>query len=530
MQSRPGPLREGLLDTTTAKATGQVRMIRRYVLVLAVLLTVAGLLTFFYKWQVLGFPVSAEQQTPTWIVETAIRFESGPASIKVNLQIPTLTPGFERLNDYAVSKNYGFGVNYVGTRREAQWTIRRAEGPQTLYYRIVVFENPNANQSDITPPFPLPPVINEPLKTAVDVIVSEVREHSADAASFTAELLRLANDPSPGPNIELLLADAQTRAEFVQRMTTVLAAARIPARMIRGIQLADQQRQAELIPWLEIHDGDRWRQFNPANGVETLPDRYLIWWRGSEPLVSVEGGHNAEVDFAVQKYYLDTQDIAEQRAAKDQAFLIDFSLFSLPIKTQAVYGVILMIPLGALIVVLMRNVVGIDTFGTFMPVLIALSFRETQLVRGIILFTVLVALGLSIRFLLERLRLLLVPRLSAVLIIVVLLMLMISIVSHKLGMETGLSVALFPMVIIAMTIERMSVVWEERGPGDAMKSATGSLIVALLAYLLMGMDWLEHLVFTFPELLLIVLAVVILLGRYTGYRLTELKRFRALTN
>ena len=503
-------------------------MTRRYVISLAIVLTVAGLATFLYKWQTLGFPLTVEQRTPTWIVETSISFDAGRGSIKVNLQIPTLTPGFERLDDYAVSKNYGFGVNYVGTRREAQWTVRRASGPQTLYYRIVVFENPNANQSDITPPFPLPPVITEPLKTAVDVIVEEVREHSADAASFTAELLRLANDPSPNPNIELLLADARGRADFVQTMTTVLAAARIPARMIRGIQLADQQRQADIIPWLEIHDGDRWRYFNPANGEEALPDDYLIWWRGSEPLVTVEGGSNVDVSFAVKRYYLDTMEIARKRAARDEAVLVDFSLFSLPIQTQAVYAVILMIPLGALVVVVMRNVIGIDTFGTFMPVLIALSFRETQLLRGILLFTLLVALGLSIRFLLERLRLLLVPRLSSVLIVVVILMLLISILTHKLGIETGLSVALFPMVIIAMTIERMSVVWEERGPGDAMRSATGSLIVALLAYFLMGMNWLEHLIFTFPELLLVVLAGVILLGRYTGYRLTELKRFRSL--
>ncbi len=44
----------------------------------------------------------------------------------------------------------------------------------------------------------------------------------------------------------------------------------------------------------------------------------------------------------------------------------------------------------------------------------------------------------------------------------------------------------------------------------------------------MGMNWLEHLIFTFPELLLLILAIVILLGRYTGYRLVELRRFKAL--
>ncbi len=44
----------------------------------------------------------------------------------------------------------------------------------------------------------------------------------------------------------------------------------------------------------------------------------------------------------------------------------------------------------------------------------------------------------------------------------------------------------------------------------------------------MGMAWLEHLVFTFPELLLVVLAIIVLAGRYTGYRLLELSRFKAL--
>jgi hypothetical protein len=109
------------------------------------------------------------------------------------------------------------------------------------------------------------------------------------------------------------------------------------------------------------------------------------------------------------------------------------------------------------------------------------------------------------------------------------LMLFISMASHRMGMETGLSVALFPMVIIAMTIERMSVVWEERGATDAIRAGLGSLLVAIAAYIFMGMAWLEHLIFTFPELLLVILALVVLAGRYTGYRLTELRRFKELS-
>jgi hypothetical protein len=503
-------------------------MTKNTVWVLAAILTVVGTLMFLYKWLVLGFPLYEKQKIPAWTVETTIRFDSGPGSIKVNLQIPNLTPGFGKLDHYSVSKNFGFGVNYAGGGREAQWTVRRADGQQTLYYRIVVYEDKGSQQSDTTPPFPIPPLINEPLRTAVEVLVAEVREHSADPASFTAELLRLINNPSPNSNIELILADARSSADLVQTMTTILAFARIPARMIRGLVLQEQQRDVTPVPWLEIHDGDRWRYFNPTSGDEGLPENYLIWWRGSDPLIQVEGGSNVVVSFAAQKNYLDAMAIAEKRAEIEQSPLFDFSLYSLPIQTQSVYSVILMIPIGALIMVLMRNVVGVDAFGTFMPVLIALAFRETQLFWGMVLFVLLVAMGLSIRFLLERLRLLLVPRLASVLIVVVLLMMLVSILSHKLGMETGLSVALFPMVIIAMTIERMSVVWEERGPGEAMRAGVGSLVVAIVAYLAMDVNWLEHLIFAFPELLLLVLASVILLGRYTGYRFTELGRFKAM--
>ena len=52
--------------------------------------------------------------------------------------------------------------------------------------------------------------------------------------------------------------------------------------------------------------------------------------------------------------------------------------------------------------------------------------------------------------------------------------------------------------------------------------------MAALAYLVMSLELVEHLVFVFPELLLLLLAATLLLGRYSGYRLVELIRFRVL--
>jgi hypothetical protein len=217
------------------------------------------------------------------------------------------------------------------------------------------------------------------------------------------------------------------------------------------------------------------------------------------------------------------------RGEISKPLLLKLSLFSLPVNTQAVYRVMLLVPVGAFILVILRNIVGIKTFGTFMPVLIALAFRETGLLWGIFFFTLVVAAGLAIRFCMERLKLLLVPRLASVLIVVVLLLAALSVLTNSVGVHRGLSVALFPMVILTMTIERMSIVWEERGPGEAFVAGLGSLLTAALAFVIINVKYIEHLVFVFPELLLVLLAATLLLGRYSGYRLMDLYRFRVLS-
>ena len=94
-------------------------------------------------------------------------------------------------------------------------------------------------------------------------------------------------------------------------------------------------------------------------------------------------------------------------------------------------------------------------------------------------------------------------------------------------MAVGLQVTVFPMVVLAWTIERMSMLWDEDGPGEALVQAGGSLAAAVLAYLVMRVHVVDYWAQYFPELLLLLLAGIILIGRYTGYRLSELVRFKS---
>jgi hypothetical protein len=274
-------------------------------------------------------------------------------------------------------------------------------------------------------------------------------------------------------------------------------------------------------------NGEKWLYFNLENGEQGLPADRLVWWIGDGELVKLEGGKQAQVNFSLSNSEMNAIRLAKLTDENTDAGFLEYSLYGLPLSTQQTFQIMVVIPIGVLVILILRNLGGLQTLGTFTPVLIALAFRETQLGFGILLFTVITTLGLSLRSYLEHLKLQMLPRLSVVLTFVVVLIAVISLFSHKLGLERGLSVALFPMVILTMTIERLSITWEERGGGHAFKVAIGTLVAATLAHLLMSIPEVVYFVFTFPAILMILVGFMLAMGRYRGYRLTELFRFKA---
>lgn len=505
-------------------------MLKRFHLPLVILvLCSASLGMFFHKVYNLGFPLLPAQTADNWIVEARVSFEPTGGAVTARVFIPNDPKRFALLDENFISRGYGLTTDLSGENREAIWTTRQPSGRQTLYYRTTVSQMERERRAEAPYPGPVSmPNLEEPYRSAADAVVQRVRERSADITSFATVLIRDMNN-TPDENMALFVSRTDTDRDKVRTAIQLLAGARIPARMVHGIPLTDRARDLQPQVWLEVHNTRQWVAINPNTGAVGYPANFLVWWYGDQDPVRLQRARNPHISFAVTQNFQDAVDVAQQRAQMMDSRLVDFSLFGLPIQTQNMYRVLLLVPVGAMLIVLLRNIVGIQTFGTFMPILIALSFRETELLGGVILFTLIVSLGLAIRFYLERLKLLLVPRLAAVVIVVIMIMLTLSILSHNLGIEHGLSIALFPMVILAMTIERMSLVWEEHGPSDAIRQGIGSLAVAVAGYLLMINPYIDHLFFVFPELLLIVLAVTLLLGRYTGYRLSELLRFRALS-
>ena len=494
--------------------------------VVIIFLFVLGTSLFLYRWLHFKVPLTPAKTQDSWTIEANLQFKAGSGPIKVAFYIPNNPPNFATLDESFVSRNYGVTAQKQGPNRIASWSIRRATGMQSIYYRGVFYRSDSLSPPLTAPDYIEKEAVDDTQKLAIDNILDRARRRSADISTFAIETIKILNNGN-SDNAAILLNGDDSVENVIKTAILVLSYANIYAEQMNGFHLKTQQ-SADLQHWLIIYNEQKWIYLNPRTGQVGLPQNFLIWQYGAQPLSSVEGGSQTQFSLSISENLVSALQIAKIRGALRQSQLLRFSAFELPLKSQYVYRIILTVPIGAFVILLLRNFIGIATFGTFMPVLIALAFRETNLIIGIVLFVFIVAAGLCVRFYLEQLRLLLVPRLTAILTIVILLMFAISILSQRLGLESGLSIALFPMVILTMTIERMCITWDERGADEAIKSVTGSLVAAVFAYLVMHQANVEYLFFSFPELLLSLLGIILLTGQYHGYRLSELYRFKSL--
>ncbi|MGY4493404.1 osmotic stress tolerance membrane protein RloB [Pseudomonas sp. TE3610] len=504
-----------------------MRSLTLHLKVLIAVLVTLGLAVTAYQIFVLGIPVTEDETDDLWNIDAKVEFVASPKDpVKIQMFVPPLTRDYVSLNESFISNNYGVNVNRVDGNRKVTWSARRATGNQTLYYRLVLTKRYSSEKPKIKgPTFRDSMAIDGPEKIAAEALLAPIRQHSADVETFVSETIKRVNNLSDD-NVKLLLAGDPSTAHKASIVDLLLSIAHVPMEKVHTIRLvADQPQAPEL--WLRSFNGSQWLYFNPDTGEQGLPSDRLLWWTGDENLISVEGGKKALVTFTLNNSEMNAIRLAKLTDANTDADFLEYSLYSLPLQTQQTFMIMVMIPIGVLVILILRNLIGLQTLGTFTPVLIALAFRETQLGFGIALFTVITALGLTLRSYLEHLKLQMLPRLSVVLTFVVVLIAAISLFSHKLGLERGLSVALFPMVILTMTIERLSITWEERGASHAMKVAVGTLFAASLAHLLMTVPQLVYFVFTFPAILLIMVGFMLAMGRYRGYRLTELLRFKA---
>jgi transglutaminase-like putative cysteine protease len=192
-------------------------------------------------------------------------------------------------------------------------------------------------------------------------------------------------------------------------------------------------------------------------------------------------------------------------------------------------NLILVLPVIAAIIVVVRTVIGIETFGTFSPVIVSLAFLTTGLQWGAAIFAVIVGVGAFVRALLQHVRLQLVARLAILIAVVAGIMAGLTVIGASFGIGALMNVSIFPMVIMSNVIENFTTSQAEFGTREAVRLTINTLGLAALCYLAIDPTGLQSVLLAFPELLVGAIVVDIVLGKWRGLRLLEYLRFLDLT-
>ncbi len=512
----------------------------------ALIFAIIGGSVFYYKYNYLQFPTKPDKTFNSWYIEA--KFELSPQKTWgekpaiLRFKLPSDTNKLAIVDEKFIAKNYGREkTKDADGNRVIEFTKRNLGNREIIFYRAIAYQLESSVSSDKVSKPPLdspyskrnrPSIIDEadePIYGAIDSILEEARQKSADNPSFVREISQIAQQVN-NERIAILMDKFTDTVKTTPELTSLLVnAAEIPARVVNGIELGTEARRAQFTQWIDVYIEGDWKPFDAEKAKFGLPKNFLPWWTGNDKkFYESRGISKTDLSISVRKNTDNSLTRAIWKSENAAKFFHKFSFYNLPIESQLVFKILLMIPVGGLVIAFLRQIIGLKTFGTFMPVLVAISFKDTGLLNGIVFFTSVVVIGMMLRSYFHHLQLLLVPRLAAVLTLVVLIISIIGMIAHDLSLDIGLSIALFPIVILTMTIERMTVMWDETSAKDAIITGIGSLIAASVGYLFMNNDLIKHLIFTFPELLLMNLALCMLLGRYNGYKLTEYFRFRKL--
>lgn len=434
-----------------------------------------------------------------------------------------------------------------GTKRHLQWLHRGTgtKGPVEVRYSFqctLGAQHPSASMSQVSRTLHSAPRPGECLlaSPAIDPNHPDV---SAVARNWTADLDKpldqvralfhhvqqhIHKEPTAGASKSAVDCLQAGRGDALAQSRLLVALCRnrgIPARLVGGLIL---NRAAEQKPhaWVETWVDGVWVALCPFhNHLGKVPAHYLVFTVGEAALVRSSNFRHLDYAFLVEQVH-------PGKASGDEPLLRRafrrVSLHSLPPPEYRLVEFLLLLPLAALMICFVRQVIGLPSFGTFAPALIGLAFRDSEHLSGILVFVGILLVGWCLRRVLDHLHLLQVPRTAFMLTLVVTLLVGLVLAANERQVAATRYLSLFPMVILVGMIERFWTQEAEEGTWSSFKVLFSTLLMAATVSLVLSLRPVLRSLTSYPELIGLVMAGQVLLGRYTGYRLSELIRFRAL--
>jgi uncharacterized membrane protein len=188
---------------------------------------------------------------------------------------------------------------------------------------------------------------------------------------------------------------------------------------------------------------------------------------------------------------------------------------------------LLLLPLIATLVSFLHYVVGLSGYGIFMPTMIAVTFLATGVFGGLLLFALILIVSLLSNQVLKRLKLHFWPARAINLLMISLGTFVLMILSSFVQWIDISQISIFPILFMILLAEEFTRTQLVRSKDEAKNLMLGTMILAIVGAVVMNFAWVQGIVLRYPDLVVVLVLVVnLLVGNYTGIRLSEIKRFQ----
>lgn len=193
-------------------------------------------------------------------------------------------------------------------------------------------------------------------------------------------------------------------------------------------------------------------------------------------------------------------------------------------------AIIFYLIIAVTVIAVLRNFVGLTTYGVFGPAVISISLsRIGSLGWGLVAVFAVLGVGILMRFALEPLKLQMTHRLALVVTAVAFAFGAIVLVGARIGNVTFSYVEFLPIIITSWIAERFVRDRLESTCAICLQRLAYTIVAVLVSYVLISYEAVVRLFIYTPEMWILPIAINILIGSSVRVRLMERLRFKTLS-
>ena len=190
--------------------------------------------------------------------------------------------------------------------------------------------------------------------------------------------------------------------------------------------------------------------------------------------------------------------------------------------------IILLLPLFLTLISIAKHMIGISTIGIIIPIFMSLLFIKLSVSFTLWILWFFLICNIIISRFINKYALLYTPKVACITILnLIAFMWLYQFISYFDLITIPLNNVLY-ILLFFIIAEKLITIIISKEFREYKKSITGTIIVALLCFLIFQLDGLRVFLVAYPETLLIFVPINFFIGRFTWLRVTEYLRFREI--